>query len=561
MARTKRKRREEIVGLGRERFGFEELHPGQLEAIEAVLDGQDTLAIMPTGAGKSAIYQIADLMLDGPTVIISPLIALQHDQAEAIEANDLGEAAEVNSAAGKAARKEAFAELAEHELEFLFIAPEQFNNPKVLERLRAAKPSLVVVDEAHAVSEWGHDFRPEYLRVGAVTEAIGRPPILALTATASPLIRDDVLRHLHMKDPKVISSGFDRPNIFLSVEKFQDESAKREAVFDRVTAAEKPGIVYAATHRHVEELAENLRKTGAKVGAYHGGLSSGERTATQDAFMNDDLEVIVATNAFGLGIDKRNVRFVYHYDVSDSLDSYYQEIGRAGRDEEPAEAVLFYRGEDLGLRHFFAGIGKVDVEQVEKVEEAIDRHEEPLDLKELHEATGLSKAKVVSAVTNLEEVGAVETLATGEIVADETPESRHDLAEEAVEIEERHRELEQSRLEMMRGYAEVYDCRRGYLLNYFGEPLAEPCGFCDNCRAGITVAEDTSRQPFPLNSRVSHAVWGEGQVQRYEGDTMTVAFDEVGYKTLDVDFVVESGALKGEGEDTPGPLRHPYRAR
>ncbi|HEX2178273.1 MAG TPA: ATP-dependent DNA helicase RecQ, partial [Actinomycetota bacterium] len=336
-------------------LGFSKLRPGQREAIEAALDGSDTLAVMPTGSGKSAIYQIAGRLLPGPTIVVSPLIALQADQVDSLEDSPAGEAGQTNSTISAADRREAFEDLASGDLEFLFLAPEQFRKPEVMERIAASKPSLFVVDEAHCVSSWGHDFRPDYLLLGPVVEELGRPPVLALTATASPPVREEILEQLRMREPAVVVRGFDRPNLHLAVRTFSDDHDKREDFLAAVVEADKPGIAYAATRRRAEEVAEALTARGVQADFYHGGMATGRRTQVHTAFLEDELEVVVATTAFGMGIDKPNVRFVYHHDVADSLDSYYQEIGRAGRDGEPADATLFYRAEDLGLRRFFAG--------------------------------------------------------------------------------------------------------------------------------------------------------------------------------------------------------------
>jgi ATP-dependent DNA helicase RecQ len=534
----------DIDRLARHRLGFRDLRSGQREAIESILNGQDTLVVMPTGSGKSAIYQIASLLLPGPTVVISPLISLQRDQANAIEDNHLGEAAAVNSSVAASEREETMEELEERELEFVFLTPEQLQTAETLERLHEVKPALFVVDEAHCISEWGHDFRPAYLHLGASIEAIGTAPVLALTATASPPVREEILERLHMRDPRTIVRGFDRPNIWLGVEKFQDETTKRRILLERVVESEKPGIVYASTRKHTEEIAEALEERGVRAVAYHAGMKAGDREAAQDAFMEDRVEVMVATTAFGMGIDKPNVRFVFHLDVADSIDSYYQEIGRAGRDGKPARAILFYRPEDLGIHRFFAGGGKVDVEQVEAVVSVVHEHDGAVDPKEIRDETGLSDSKIMAAVSRLEEVGAVELLPTGEVMETKDGPAPEATMEDAVAAQERHRVYERSRIEMMRGYAEGWDCRREYLLNYFGEEYDDPCNLCDNCDAGSTVSEDEEQTPFPLNTRVRHGVWGEGMVQRHEGDNLVVLFDDVGYKTLDVAFVTESGALQ-----------------
>src|SRR4051794_19043672 len=267
---------------------------------------------MSTGYGKSAIYQIAALLIPGPTVVVSPLIALQRDQVEDLEHEDAGGAAAVSSFVAAGARREALEELAEGELEFLFLSPEQFSKEEVLADVTAAQPSLFVVDEAHCISEWGHDFRPDYLKLGAVAEAIGRPPILALTATASPPVREEIVERLLMRSPEVLVRGFDRPGIWLGVERFHTDHAKHQALLERVAAEPKPGIVYAATRRMAEQLASELVEHGVSALSYHGGMRRRKRVQAQEAFMGDEIEVVVATTAFGMAVDKPNVRFVFH---------------------------------------------------------------------------------------------------------------------------------------------------------------------------------------------------------------------------------------------------------
>lgn len=509
--------------------------------------GKDTLLVLPTGGGKSAVYQLATMMLPGFTVVISPLISLQRDQVQSIDAADLGEAALLNSHESKKSRTETLENA--DELDFLFMAPEQFSAEDTLERLREARPSLFVVDEAHCISEWGDSFRPDYLRLGTVIEEIGHPTVLALTATASPPVRNEIVERLQLRDPVVIVHGFDRPNIWLGVERYHDEDVKQREFLQKVKEEDLPGIVYVATRKHAEDVAESLLGEGLKAAAYHAGLKASEREEIQDAFMDDRLDVVVATSAFGMGIDKPNVRFVYHYDVPESVDLYYQEIGRAGRDGEPARAVLFYRPEDLGIHQFFAGGGKVNEEQMETVIEVISAEDEPIDTAELKEATDLSNAKLTTAINRLDEVGAIEVLSTGEIVEAEHEEKQAEVVAEALEAEDNRRQADRSRIDMMRGYAEVGNCRRAYLLNYFGEDYEPPCDNCDNCDAGFVV-QDYGRTPFPLHARVRHGTFGEGLVERYDGDTMIVLFDDVGYKNLLVDFVQETGALTlagGEG--------------
>ncbi len=529
---------QQIRRAARERLGIIKLHSEQEKAIRSVVDGHDTLVLMPTGAGKSAIYQVAGQFLPGPTLVVSPLIALQRDQVEGLQETDTGGAARVNSAVRASERREALEDLDQDQLEFLFVAPEQFGNEEMLERIQAAKPALFVVDEAHCISEWGHDFRPEYLRLGAIVEALGHPVVLALTATASPPVREEIVERLGMRDPRRIVTGFDRPNIWLGVEPFHEEDQKREALLDRVAAADKPGIVYVATRKHAEEIASALNERGQKAAAYHAGMPAKQREEVQSAFMSGETPIIVATVAFGMGVDKPDVRFVFHYDVSDSLDSYYQEIGRGGRDGQPARALLFYRAEDLGLRKFFAGGGQVDEDEVEQVARAVEQASEPVESDELREATDLSETKVSTALTRLQDAGVVEVLPTGEAAAGEEPFDPEATAAEIARAEERRRNFDRSRIEMLRGYAETQDCRRSYLLNYLGEDYQGPCGNCDNCAAGLSLRREEEAGPFPLHSRVAHKKWGFGQVMRYEGPKMVVLFDEVGYKNLTTDIVV-----------------------
>ncbi|OUL32147.1 ATP-dependent DNA helicase RecQ [Nostoc sp. 106C] len=535
------KQRQVINQIAQQTFGYDCLRPGQQEVIKAIIEGYDTLAVMPTGSGKSAIYQIAALLIPGITIVISPLLALQHDQVQAIKEQNIAKAAAINSTISNSQRQEIFTNLENQQLEFLFLSPEQFNNEEVLTHLVNVKPSLFVVDEAHCISEWGHDFRPDYLRLGAVIAALDHPPVLALTATASPVVRDEIVERLGMREPQIFVRGFDRPNIWLGVETFHEESEKLNAFLKHITAAKKPGIVYAATRKHTEKLSAILQERCIKAAHYHAGMKTAQREQVQAAFMADELEVIVATCAFGMGVDKSNVRFVFHYDISDSLDSYYQEIGRSGRDGEKAQAILFYCPNDLQIRRFFAGGGKIDVNEVLQVAEAVQQADEPLDLEDLQEVTDLSQSKITKAVSRLEEVEAVEILPTGEVTTSEVEVDQTTSVQAATLAQQRRQQFMRSRLEMMQNYAQLRDCRREYLLNYFGEPVDKKCKFCDNCQSGITVEEATF-QPFPVNSYVIHTNYGTGQVMRYEADKMVVLFEKVGYKTLAVEIV--QGLLK-----------------
>jgi ATP-dependent DNA helicase RecQ len=535
-----------IDRVAREAFGFASLRPGQREAIEAVLAGRDTLVVMSTGSGKSAIYQIAGLLTEGATVVVSPLIALQRDQVEDLAERAAGGAAQLNSSLPVSERERALAELAEDALEFLFLAPEQLANNDVLAELSVARPSLLVIDEAHCISEWGHDFRPEYLRVGAAAEALGRPPILALTATAAPPVREEIVEQLGLRDPVVLVRGFDRPNIRLAVDRFHGEQGaerKLRALQDAIAEAPKPGIVYVATRRQAEELAASLCDRGVRAASYHAGMRGTERDAVQERFMDGDLDAVVATTAFGMGIDKADVRWVFHGQVSESLDAYYQELGRAGRDGEPAQARLFYRQEDLGLRRFFSGTGHVEVDEIAQVLEAVREAPGTVDPTELESETELSETKLATALARLEESGAVEILPTGDVRAAGGAADPADAVRAAAVSEEKRRTFDRSRVDMMRGYAEADGCRREFLLSYFGEPFEPPCGNCDNCEAGRGEAAARDR-PYAVGVRVAHDQWGEGVIQRYDDEAVVVLFDDVGYKTLALDVVRERGLLE-----------------
>ncbi|MCW2614324.1 MAG: recQ 3 [Frankiales bacterium] len=545
MKRTSRTTSAALRRTAREAFGWDALRPGQLEAMEAVMAGRDTLAVMPTGSGKSAVYQVPALLLDGPTVVVSPLIALQRDQVAGLLARG-GEATAVqaNSSQSDRAREQAFEALRAGEVEFFFLAPEQLAKPEVLDAVAAAKPSLFVVDEAHCISSWGHDFRPDYLRLHSAVERLGRPPVLALTATASPPVRDEIISRLRLDDPVQVVSGFDRPNLSLEVQAFRDDDQRREAVVLRAMGEAKPGLVYTATRKSAEAYAEALGELGIDAGAYHAGMRAADREDVHERFMTGGLDVVVATTAFGMGIDKADVRFVVHAEVADSLDSYYQEVGRAGRDGEPAVAALYYRQEDLGLRRFFAS-GGVDETALRKVVTLVEHADGPVEPTELAEEMEVAPTRLAGLVNLLEQAGALDVRADGAIARADADLSPREAAQAAAEVAEAHRRVEQSRVEMMRAYAETTGCRRQLLLAYFGETLDEPCGRCDTCAAGTAEEQaDAGSSPYALQSRVVHAQWGSGVVMRYEGDRIVVLFEEVGYRTLSLEAVAARGLLE-----------------
>jgi ATP-dependent DNA helicase RecQ len=535
----------ELKRTARDAFGWRRLRPGQLEAMTAVMAGQDTLAVMPTGSGKSAVYQVPALLLDGPTVVVSPLISLQRDQvASLLEHGGAATAVQANSSLSERERGAAFDALRAGEVEFLFLAPEQLSKPEVLDAVAAARPSLFVVDEAHCICSWGHDFRPDYLRLHTAIERVGRPRVLALTATASPPVRDEIVRRLRLEDPQVVVSGFDRPNLALEVQAFRDDDQRREAVVLRAMGEAKPGLVYTATRKSAEQYAAALGELGIDAAAYHAGMRAADREEVHDRFTAGRLDVVVATTAFGMGIDKADVRFVLHAEVADSLDSYYQEVGRAGRDGQPAVAALYYRPEDLGLRKFFAG-GAADEPGLRKVAALVQYADGPVQPTALAEEADVAPTRLVSLVNLLEQAGAVEVRGDGAVTAPQDAPDPQEAARAAAEVADAHRRVDQSRVEMMRAYAETSGCRRQLLLAYFGETLDEPCGNCDTCAAG--TAEEQAHpesSPYALQSVVSHASWGRGVVMRYEGDRIVVLFEEVGYRTLSLDAVAARGLLE-----------------
>lgn len=400
---------------------------------------------MPTGSGKSAIYQIAGLMLRGAVVVVFPLIALQKDQVDSINEHETGgEALVINSAQRVTEMRESLSKIEDGDGKFIFLAPEQLRKEETINALESANISLFVIDEAHCVSEWGHDFRPDFLQLGPAIERLGHPVVLAMTATASPQVREELIARLGMRNPAVFVHGFDRPNIFLRVDHFAKLSKKLEAVVHRVRWSQKPGIIYVGTRKAAEEIMHLLDEEGISALHYHGGLKASERTAYQERFMSGDAEVIVATSAFGMGIDKADIGFVFHYDIPDSLDSYYQEIGRAGRDGENAEAVLFFRPEDLGLARFHSSEGKLDEEQIEGVAQAIAERDGRVELEELAEESELSQRKLTSALHRLEEVGAVEISLTGEVVLTEEKDL-NEAAAAAAEARDAQRPVEGTR--------------------------------------------------------------------------------------------------------------------
>ena len=348
----------------KEIFGFDSFRPGQEEAIRAVLEGRDTLAVMPTGGGKSLCYQVPALMQESLTVIVSPLISLMKDQVDSLIQSSVTGAATLHSGLSPEERWEVERRVRTGEIKMLYVAPERLRSLEFVLSLRRAGVGLFVVDEAHCISEWGHDFRPDYLFLPRAVRDLGSPPVLALTATATPRVREDILRSLRMRSPEVVVTSFNRPNLTYRVLAAREKKHKLPLILDVVRTATPPGIVYATTRKECEELAAHLRRSGIDSAAYHAGMGAAERSDVQERLMTDELSVVVATIAFGMGVDKPNVRFVIHSSVPGSLPAYMQESGRAGRDGGGSECVVLYRGADLGRRKRLVTLGTAGEEEV-----------------------------------------------------------------------------------------------------------------------------------------------------------------------------------------------------
>jgi ATP-dependent DNA helicase RecQ len=541
----------------RARFGHPSFRAGQEEIIRSLFEQRDVLAVLPTGAGKSVVYELAAQFLAGLSIVVSPLLALMKDQVDALAAAGV-DARALNSAQSESAMEEALDSATRGDTRLLYVTPERFDNVDFVHRLCEVSVSLFVVDEAHSISEWGHSFRPAYLSLSSAIAQLGRPPVLALTATATPWVRRDIIEQLGMREPHIVVRDTDRPNLFLEVVRVEEERQDRtilQQLFEGELSSALPeslrevmhgsGIIYTATTRAAEETAGWLTQWGISADYYHGRRTKTDRERVQSAFMEGHVQVIAATNAFGLGIDKPDVRFVIHRDIPPSLEAYYQEAGRAGRDGNLARCVLIYRVGDLGRAAFLAGGGELSREDVARGRAGLVslRTATP---RELQTATGLGRADVERLLELLESEGIVSrSRGRYRLLVDDFDETAVPL-----EREEQRRAYERSRLDMMRGYAELRECRRRYILNYFGEDSEwERCGRCDvdaqHAASGTGSAAHTDPvAPFAIHDRVVHASLGEGVVQRVSGDTLSVLFDKVGYKTLGTDIVQEQHLLR-----------------
>jgi ATP-dependent DNA helicase RecQ len=546
---------QKLVSTLRSRFGLESFRPGQKEAIEAVLEGRDALVIMPTGSGKSLIYQLPALLLPGLTVVVSPLIALMKDQTDKLD--ELGvDARTINSSltASQQNREEQAVEQGAGDI--LYVTPERFRDRDFFEILMSREVSLFVIDEAHCVSQWGHDFRPDYMMLGSIAKRLGRPPIMALTATAPPAVQDDVVEQLGMREPYRIIGELVRPNLLLEVMPTVNDDRKDAALQNILRETEGSGIIYTATVREAERL-HDLLSSEWPVALYHGRRSPRQREEAQDAWSAGEVKAVIATNAFGLGIDKADIRFVIHYHFPGSLEAYYQEAGRAGRDGEVARCVILYREEDRSIQGYFLG-GKYpnigEAAQVARVVNALPA-EERIPLSELAETADVPRRKARIVLTLLKRHGMMREHRGGdwERLAEDV--TRTDLSRELHDYEER-REMDRVKLEAMIRYCRTAQCRTRMVLDYFGESPPEDfrCGHCDN-DSGRTPelspepsqgvdsepfnggADEGEEQDLLPGEDVTHETFGEGMVLAVIGDRVEIDFGGHGIRTVRVDYI------------------------
>jgi ATP-dependent DNA helicase RecQ len=472
-------------------FGITSFRPGQEQVVRGVLAGRNVLAVMPTGSGKSLTYQLPALVLPGLTVVVSPLIALIHDQTQKLRA--VGVPVErLDSSLTQREREEVLRRLAAGERRLVLTTPETATSATFRERLGGKPVSLLVVDEAHCVSQWGHDFRPAYLGLREVVEVLGRPPVLALTATATPRVREDILDQLGILGAEQVIRSFDRPNLQFQVVTCASEEEKLRILFRKLLRRlPRPGIVYCATVRSVEDLMFLSKKLRIPAEYYHGRLNKADRESAQGRFMKPGRRVVMmATNAFGLGVDKPDIRFVLHFHVPGSLEAYVQEAGRAGRDGKTSRCILLWSEDDVAIQEYFQEGNYPSGRQVRQVAEALQAWtdtDREVGLRALATSGNVGEKRTRVVLNFLEENGWARETDSGKWLSlGEVPENMLDLAAKWFDLK---RIEDRRRLDALVAYANTTTCRVRHMLDYFGEPGPDRCGRCDNCRALVADAQ------------------------------------------------------------------------
>ncbi len=470
-------------------FGFDGFLDGQDQVVRQILSGQDGLVVMPTGGGKSLCFQLPALCLSGVTLVVSPLIALMKDQVDALLEKGIA-ATMINSTLSYAEQRERISRMRAGEFKLVYIAPERFRSESFMSALREVEVSLFAVDEAHCLSQWGHDFRPDYMRLGRSLEALGSPQCVALTATATPVVRQDILAVLNLRQPFEIVEGFSRPNLSLSITAVEKKTQKYRKIKE-IIQQHKTGIIYCATRRRVEEVSEMLHSWNVSCISYHGGMSDSQREETQTIFTQKKADIAVATNAFGMGIDRSDVRFVIHFEIPGSVEAYYQEAGRAGRDGEAAVCEMLFNYADTRTQEFFIEGANPSYAVIASVYQYL-QNQANRDYEVIESLEMISKGADVkngmstgSALSILAKHGYIERYdITGQRIRGTRLLKPHILTSkldiergELEEKEQRDRDKLAAMVEM--SYAKI--CRQQWILQYFGEAEAPHCGTCDIC--------------------------------------------------------------------------------
>lgn len=547
-------------------FGFSAFRPGQDEIVEAALNGRDVLAIMPTGGGKSLCYQLPALLLEGTAVVVSPLIALMKDQVDALCQRGI-EATVINSSLSPSEQGTRIRAMAAGRYKLVYIAPERFRHRFFLEQFRKVKVSFFAVDEAHCVSQWGHDFRPDYLRIGRGIEAAGHPPVGAFTATATSAVRDDIVRFLGLRDPAIFVRGFARPNLEFRVSHVA-KKAEKLARLSAIISEHTKGIIYCATRKRVEEVAEHLAEWDCAHVAYHAGLHDAEREERQNAFIRGEVDVAVATNAFGMGIDRADIRFLVHFEMPGSVEAYYQEAGRAGRDGLPSVCDLFFNYADRKTQDFFIEGRNPSVAFMREVyahllETADVEGKVHRSIQEITDAlAGGNGMMVGTALKHLAHLGYIERFdipgerKRGTRVLDTARRPRDLEFDEPALLEKARRD--QAKLDAMLAYADARGCRQEWIQRFFGEAEAKPCRVCDYCQRSdpanqkpLTEAQIiTMQKALSGVARMSGRNAVEGWVPRFGLGLiirMLTGSEEQRIRELGLDKLSTYGILKDEG--------------